>query len=155
MATVSHHPHNHMTFGFTEPKTRLWEVPVGRFLFSLIFIMSGINHFSSETIGYAASEGVPMANIMVPLSGVMALVGGLSILLGYYARVGALLLILFLVPVTFAMHDFWTINDPMMRQMQMIQFMKNLALFGGAILIAFYGAGPKSMDHKRPGRNVV
>lgn len=158
MATVSHpHPdtHTHMSFHMTETKAKLWAVPLGRFLFSLIFIMSGLNHFSSETIGYAASQGVPMSNFLVPLSGVFAVVGGLSILLGYYARFGALLIIMFLVPVTFAMHNFWAIPDAAMKQMQMIQFMKNLALLGGAFLIAFYGAGPKSLDHKRPTRNVT
>jgi putative oxidoreductase len=153
MASISH-PNNHMTFHFAETKAKLWAVPVGRFFFSLIFIMSGVNHFSAGTIAYAAEQGVPMANILVPLSGLLALFGGISILLGYFARFGAMLLILFLVPVTLTMHNFWDISDPAIHQMQMIQFMKNLTILGGVILIAFYGAGPKSIDHKRPGRNI-
>lgn len=153
MATVSHH-NTHITYHLTDAKARLWAVPVGRFLFSLIFILSGVNHFSSGTIAYAAEQGVPFANFLVPFSGILALVGGLSVLLGYFARVGAILLILFLVPVTVSMHNFWAISDPAMHQMQMIQFMKNLSLLGGAILIAFYGSGPKSMDrHHRPTNN--
>jgi len=92
MATTSH-PHTHMSFNFTEAKTRLWAVPIGRLFLSLIFILSGINHFRIETIGYAAGQGIPMANILVPLSGIMALVGGLSILFGYHAKFGAMLLI--------------------------------------------------------------
>ena len=95
-----------------------------------------------------------MANILVPLSGLLALFGGISILLGYFARFGAMLLILFLVPVTLTMHNFWDISDPAIHQMQMIQFMKNLTILGGVILIAFYGAGPKSIDLKRPRRNT-
>lgn len=149
MATVSQ-PHSHASFEHSHPLARLWAVPLGRFFFSLIFIFSGLNHFSSETIAYAASTGLPMANILVPLSGLMILVGGLSVLLGYYARVGALLIVAFLVPVTLVMHNFWNIADSQMAQMQMIMFMKNIGLLGGAILIAFYGAGPISLDHKRP-----
>jgi putative oxidoreductase len=153
MATTSH-PNAHMTFHTTEAKTKAkrWAVPMGRFLFSLMFIISGLSHFTSGTIGYAAGQGLPMANILVPFSGLLALFGGLSILFGYYARVGALLLILFLVPVTFTMHRFWTVTDPAMYQMQMVQFMKNLSMLGGAIIFAFYGAGPNSLDHKRPSK---
>ena len=58
-------------------------VVLGRFLFVLIFLMAGANHFSKQSIGYAVSAGVPLASIAVPLSGVLAIVGGLSILLGY------------------------------------------------------------------------
>lgn len=129
-------------------KSNIWAVPVGRFLFSLIFVMSGINHFSSGSISYAASTGLPMADILVPVSGIIALVGGLSVLTGFHARVGALLILLFLIPVTFIMHNFWSITDPAMAQMQMTHFMKNLALIGAAILIAFYGAGPVSLDNR-------
>ena len=62
---------------------------LGRLLFALIFLMSGPMHFSSQTIAYAASQGVPLASIVVPISGVLAIVGGLSILLGYRAKLGA------------------------------------------------------------------
>ena len=62
----------------------------GRFLFALIFLMAGANHFNKQTIGYAASQGVPLASIAVPLSGVLAIAGGLSILLGYRAKLGRL-----------------------------------------------------------------
>jgi putative oxidoreductase len=77
----------------------------GRLLFALIFLMAGPNHFSSQTIAYAASQGVPLASIAVPLSGVLAILGGLSILLGYRARIGAWLLALFLIGVTPMMHN--------------------------------------------------
>lgn len=127
---------------------RLWTVPIGRFLFSLIFIMSGLNHFSSGTIGYAEGQGIPMPGVLVPITGAMIIVGGLSILFGYKARFGALLIALFLVPVTFTMHAFWNVADPMMAQNQMAHFMKNIAMLGGAVLLMFYGSGPVSMDHR-------
>ena len=123
-------------------------VLLGRLFFALIFLMAGPNHFSGQTIAYAASQGVPLASIAVPLSGVLAIVGGLSILLGYRARIGAWLIVLFLVAVTPMMHKFWTVTDPMMQQMQMIMFMKNVAMLGGALLISQLGAGPWSLDSR-------
>jgi putative oxidoreductase len=123
--------------------------PIGRALFSAIFIMASLGHFSKQTIGYAASQGVPLANLLVPLSGVLALLGGLSILLGYKARWGAALIVLFLVPVTFMMHKFWAVSDPMAAQMQQIMFMKNIGLVGGALLLGYFGAGPVSLDNRR------
>jgi putative oxidoreductase len=108
-------------------------VLLGRVLFGLIFVMSGASHFTSQTVAYAASQGVPLASIAVPLSGVIALAGGLSILLGYKAKIGAWLLVLFLAVVTPMMHNFWAVTDPMMHQIQMAMFMKNLSMLGGAI----------------------
>ena len=122
---------------------------VGRLLFVAIFVMSGPRHFSSQVIGYAASQGVPFASILVPLSGVLALAGGFSILLGYRVKIGAGLIALFLVPVTLMMHKFWGISDPMMAQMQMAMFMKNVSMLGAALLISQLGAGPFSLDARR------
>lgn len=121
---------------------------LARVIFSLIFVMSGLSHFGADSIAYAASSGVPMAKLMVPASGIIALLGGLSIILGYKAKWGAWLIVMFLVPVTFMMHAFWKVSDPMMHQMQMISFMKNLSLIGGALFIANFGAGEISLDSK-------
>ncbi|TLY32218.1 MAG: DoxX family protein [Ignavibacteria bacterium] len=123
-----------------------YAVLLGRIFYSLIFLMASPGHFSKGTIAFAASQGVPFASIAVPLSGVMALLGGLSIALGYKAKWGGLLLALFLVPVTVMLHNFWTVTDPMMAQMQQIMFMKNIAMLGGALLITYFGAGPLSLD---------
>ncbi len=119
---------------------------IGRILFALIFILAAPNHFSARGIGYAASMGVPGPNVLVPISGILAFVGGVSVLLGYRAKIGAWLLVLFLVPVTLWMHRFWTVADPQMAQIQMVNFMKNLAMTGGALFIAYFGAGPLSLD---------
>jgi putative oxidoreductase len=124
-------------------------VVLGRLFFVLIFLMVVPNHFSRQTIAFSASQGVPLAWIAVPLSGVLAGAGGLSILLGYRAKLGAWLLVLFLVPVTLMMHKFWAVQDPMMVQIQMILFMKNVAMLGGALLISQFGAGPFSLDARR------
>lgn len=108
-----------------------------RILFTILFISSGFGHLSNtdQMSDYAASKGVPMAKFSVIISGLMLLFGGFSILLGLWVDIGALLLILFLLPAAFMMHNFWTVEDPMDRQNEQIHFMKDLALAGGAYCI--------------------
>ncbi|HEY1550648.1 MAG TPA: DoxX family protein [Kofleriaceae bacterium] len=118
----------------------------GRILFALVFISAAAGHFKADTIAYAAAQGVPLASLAVPLSGILALLGGLSIALGYKTRWGALALVVFLAPVTLMMHNFWAVTDPMMHQLQMVMFMKNVALIGGALTFAVHGAGALSLD---------
>jgi putative oxidoreductase len=155
MATMTHPKstpyldYNYTNHAAVGPKASVWTVPLGRFLFSLIFIFGGLSHFRPETVAYAASAGVPIPEFLVPFAGVMAIVGALFVLLGFQARLGATLLVLFLVPVTFKMHAFWNLTDPAQVQMQMGNFMKNIGLLGGAFLLMFYGAGPVSIDHHR------
>jgi putative oxidoreductase len=124
-------------------------VALGRLFFVLVFLVTGPGLFSSQTIAYAASQGVPLAAIAVPFAGVVAIVGAISILLGYHARIGAWLLVLFLVPVTLSLHKFWMVSDPTMHQMQFVNFVKNVSLLGGALLISQIGAGPWSLDERR------
>lgn len=147
MSTLTQ-PQTHLHMNETRTKVSLWAVPIGRFFYSLIFILAGFNHFNSGSVSYAAAQGVPFADILVPLSGVLALAGGLSVLFGYHTRMGAIVLLFFLVPVTMLMHNFWTLADPLAFQAQMVHFLKNLALIGAAIIFAFYGAGPISIDKK-------
>jgi putative oxidoreductase len=120
-------------------------VPVGRVLFALIFVASVIGHLSSAQVVEASAHGVPLATIIVPLAGLLALVGGVCIMLGYRARFGALLLLIFLVPVTLIMHKFWGLPDPQ-AAMQKIHFMKNTSLIGACLLIMHFGSGPYSLD---------
>ncbi len=91
----------------------------GRVLFSAIFIAAAPMHFSQVDIAYAKAAGVP-ASFLVPASGLLALVGALSVLLGYRAN-RCLALVFFLVPVTLSMHNFWAVQDPTMAQIQMAE----------------------------------
>jgi putative oxidoreductase len=118
----------------------------GRILFSLLFILSSFGHFKAETIAFAGSQGLPYASVLVPLSGIVELIGGLSILVGYRAKLGAWLLVIFLIPVTFVFHQFWNVTDPMTYQMQFVMFMKNISMTGAALLIAYFGSGELSID---------
>lgn len=120
-------------------------VPLGRVLFSLIFMLGVAHHFSHETIAAASAHGVPLAHVAVPLAGILAFAGGLSIALGYHARIGAILVLAFLVPVTLVMHKFWGVADPQQAAMQYASFMKNTALAGAALLFVYGGSGPYSL----------
>jgi putative oxidoreductase len=123
-----------------------YAVLAGRQLFSIIFILASARHFNPQTIASATRHSVPLPNILVPLSGVIAFVGGLSVLLGYRTRFGAWLLVIFLVPVTLMMHNFWAVWDPATSQIEKAMFMKNVTMLGGALLISYFGAGPLSVD---------
>jgi uncharacterized membrane protein YphA (DoxX/SURF4 family) len=110
---------------------------IGRLVFSFFFIYSGFNHLTKLSMysQYAGASGVPAPTVAVAVTGLMLLGGGLSILLGVQPRLGALLLIVFLVPTSFMMHRFWGLNDPMMAANQAANFWKNIALAGAATMI--------------------
>lgn len=109
---------------------------IGRILFAMLFIFSGLGHLTrrQEMVAYAEAKGVAAAGAMVPLTGVGIIAGGLSILLWSWVDVGAWLLALFLFAAAFRMHAFWKEEDEGARQLEMAQFMKNLALAGAAIM---------------------
>jgi len=121
-------------------------VPLGRAAFAGIFVGTAPLNFSQQGIAEAAQQGVPLPQLLVPLSALISLAGGLSVLLGYRAKLGAWLLMLFLVPVTVMMHNFWAVKDPMGAQIQLGFFLANLSRLGTALLIAHFGAGPFSLD---------
>ncbi|HWY42896.1 MAG TPA: DoxX family protein [Candidatus Sulfotelmatobacter sp.] len=120
--------------------------PSGRILFALIFVTAAPRHFTHEGIQHAADLSVPLAGLLVPISGVMALAGGLSVAFGYKTKWGAWLLVGFLVPVTFMMHAFWRLQDPSMIHVQQAMFAKNLSMLGAALLLTQFGGGPISFD---------
>jgi putative oxidoreductase len=69
-----------------------------------------------------------------------------SILIGYKTRIGAAMIIVFLVPVTLVFHHFWTVADPTARSIQMVDFMKNISILGGSLMILVHGPGECSLD---------
>jgi len=119
---------------------------VGRQLFSVIFIIASAGHFAPGTIALAADHGVPLALLLVPASGVIALAGGLSVLFGYRAKAGGWLLVVFLVPVTFMMHNFWAAADASTFWFELVLFARNVALLACALLVTRVGAGSLSLD---------
>ena len=113
---------------------------IGRILFAALFLGSAVGHLTKtkQMAGYVESRGVPMAALLTRASGVQIAVGAILVVLGLWGDLGSLLLFLFLVPTAVLMHAFWKETDPMSKQMEMIQFNKDIALAGGAL--AFFWA---------------
>ncbi len=111
---------------------------LGRILFGGYFIYNAMQHLTKTAglTGYAASKGVPAPKAAVIFSGLLLLVGGFGVLLGVYVDFAIAALVLFLVPVTFKMHSFWKDTDPSMKMANKVNFLKNLALLGGALMLA-------------------
>jgi putative oxidoreductase len=111
---------------------------IGRILFAVTFVTSGLaNHFGRKGVEYARAYNAPAPEVMVPLSGVAIVVGGLSVALGVWGDLGALVLAAFALAVAPIMHAFWKEQDEQMKQIQIAQLMKNVAMAGGALVI-FY-----------------
>ena len=110
---------------------------IGRILFGGFFLMSGINHFTKleAMTGYAKYKKLPAAKLGVLISGLMLVLGGIYIILGFYADLGALLLAIFLVLAAVIFHNFWAETDATAKQTEMMAFMKDIALAGGALIV--------------------
>lgn len=124
---------------------------VGRILLALIFVMAGFGKIPGfeQTAGYMASKGLPMVNILLALTIVIELGGGLMIMLGLFARYAAAIIFLFCIPVTFIFHDFWNVADAQAAYMQQLFFMKNLAIMGGLALVVAFGSGKFSIKQEK------
>lgn len=120
---------------------------IGRILMSAIFVSGGINKLMhiNETAGYMAQSGIPAAHTLAIVAAVAELLGGLAVLFGFLARLGALGLFIYLIPVTLVFHAFWKFEG-VERQMQMTNFMKNLGIMGGFLLLYALGPGRYSLD---------
>ncbi len=122
-----------------------WAQLLGRIALGAIFVISAAGKLAGwhGTVAYAASKGVPEGLLVI--STALELIGGLSVVLGFKARWGALALLIFLVPVTLVIHNFWGVpaNE---QQMQLVNFLKNLSIAGGALIVFARGAGAFSID---------
>lgn len=110
---------------------------IGRILFAYLVIGSAIGHLTKTTMmaAYAESRGVPSPKLAVQVSGVGFLLGGISILLGFWGDIGALGLAILLLCTAFMMHAFWKETDELNKMMEMVQFNKDVALAGGALVM--------------------
>jgi uncharacterized membrane protein YphA (DoxX/SURF4 family) len=105
---------------------------IGRVIVGSFFLMNGFNHFAQLNMmtGYAKSKGIPAPAFAVGGSGALLFLGGLSLLLGFHPTVGAALLAIFLLGVSFGIHNFWTVQDPQSKLGEMTHFLKNMAILG-------------------------
>ncbi|MGD9724637.1 MAG: DoxX family protein [Pirellulales bacterium] len=127
-----------------------WAAPIGRALLALIFILSAVGKLQQwqGTAQMMTDRGLPAADALLSIAVGLELVGGVMVLLGLYARWGALALLAFLVPVSIVMHNFWA--QPEAQQMpEFINFMKNVSIAGGLTFVLAMGAGPFSIDALR------
>jgi uncharacterized membrane protein YphA (DoxX/SURF4 family) len=110
---------------------------IGRILFAFMVVSGGINHLTKAEAmaGYAAYKKVPSPKLANFVSGVLLLAGGLSIVLGVYADLGAIVIAALLVLMALKMHDFWAQTDAQAKQMETIAFWKNVSMAGGALFI--------------------
>ena len=122
--------------------------PVGRILLSLIFLASAAGKITDweAPAGMMAERGLPAANVLLSVAVALEIIGGVSVLLGLYARLGALALLAFLIPVSLIMHNFWALEEGPARMGAMVSFMKNVSIMGGLTMVLALGAGPCSID---------
>lgn len=108
----------------------------GRVIFGGYFVFNGLNHFMKLGMmaGYAKSKGVPAPSIAVPVTSLMILLGGLSIILGFHPTIGSILLAAFLIPTSFIMHGYWRVQEPQGKMVEMVNFTKNMALLGALLM---------------------
>lgn len=122
--------------------------PLGRLLMSVIFLLSGYMKFAHLS---AMAGMLHMSPAMLGVAGAAELLGGLSLLLGLWSRLGALGLFIFLIPATVMFHHFWSVPASE-QQDQMVHFLKNLAIMGGLLMIVAFGPGPLSITPVRRAR---
>lgn len=110
---------------------------IARILFALMFVTGGINHFThlDAMVGYAQFKKVPAAKLSVQLSGLLLFLGGLSVILGVWADLGAVVLAAVTLAMALMMHNFWTQTDAQAKQTETISFWKNVSMAGGALFI--------------------
>lgn len=120
---------------------------IGRLCIAAIFILSGVGKFFNwdQTAAYMASKGLTMVPLFLIGAALVEIIGGLTLVFGYKTRWGATLLLLYLIPTTVIFHDFW--NQSGAEYMtQQIEFLKNLAIFGGLLYVISVGSGGCAVD---------
>ena len=129
------------------PGIEPWLTLLGRILLSLIFILSGLGKIGdwSGTAGSMAAKGMVAVPFFLTMAILFELGGGLTVLLGFKALLGAWALVFYLIPVSLIFHNFWAFTGAEQR-MQVINFLKNLAIMGGLLLVALRGAGKPCID---------
>jgi putative oxidoreductase len=122
----------------------------GRLLISAVFIFSGLGKLAAHTamVGFAASKGLPAPDLAIWLAAAVEILGGLAILTGFQTRITAWVLFIYLIPTTLIFHNFWALQG-MERMDNQIHLLKNVAIMGGLLFVATFGAGAYSIDAAR------
>lgn len=128
-------------------RLQIYTPTAARVLLALVFVVTGLGKITgwSTQAAWMESKGLPLVLLLLFIASLIELGGAASLLLGYKVRWAAPIMFLYLIPVTFVMHDFWSMEG-MQRTMQMFMFLKNLAIMGGLLLLVSAGSGPYSLD---------
>jgi len=134
-------------------KTQKYTNRIGRILFSLIFIASGLSKIGdwNKTISYMESHNMVFTPILLTIAILLQVIGGLSIITSYKTQIGAILLLVFILPATFIFHNFWSLPtitavERITQQAEMVSFLKNLTIIG-ALLLLVNNKKTKSISH--------
>lgn len=122
---------------------------IGRIALSTIFILAGLGKFMDVegTSAYMASKGMTMVPFFLYSAAILEILAGLALLFGFKTRWAALLLALFIIPTVLIFHDFWNVSGPAERAVELVNFLKDWAIFGGLLYVACLGAGRYSVDN--------
>lgn len=134
---------------YSTDKTDIYAL-IGRVLLSVIFIISASAKIVewNGTVQMMAAKGLPLPSLLLAVATFVELAGGIGMLLGIFSRVSALALFVYLIPVTLIMHNFWSVSATQMN-MQLVNFLKNLAIMGGLSMLAGYGPGRYSIGTEK------
>jgi putative oxidoreductase len=128
---------------------------LARLCIAAVFLWGGVGKwlYYDQTSAFMASKGIPMVPLALIVASLVEVIGALCLIFGYRTRFGATILLLFLIPATALFHDFWNLAGAE-QSLQLIQFFKNLAIFGGLLYIICNGAGGLACDacrkHAKP-----
>ena len=125
-------------------------VVIARVLLGLMFLLAGLSKFGNlqGAAGYIASGGLPMGYVLAIATALLEVLGSVTLIVGFHARIAALLLAVFTIAASLLFHKFWAV--PAEQQMvQQLMFLKNLAAAGGLLFVFSFGAGPASLDARR------
>jgi putative oxidoreductase len=124
---------------------------IGRILLAILFVPAGFGKIAgfAGTVGYATAMGLPAPQVGVAIALVIELFGGLALLIGYRTRIAAIALAVFTLVASFFFHAYWAVPAEQ-QMMQQLMFFKNIAITGGLLAFAAFGAGAFSLDARRP-----
>ena len=126
---------------------------VGRILLAALFLPAGIDKLTgfAGTVGYISSVGMPLPTVAAALALAVELLGGLALVFGFGTRIAALVLAFFTLVASFYFHAYWAVPADQQMVMQLL-FFKNVAVVGGLLVLAAFGAGGWSVDGQRGAR---
>ena len=123
---------------------------LGRFLLGMYFILPGIQKIAEfdKMSAYMQAHDVPLISILLPLTILIQLTAGAALIIGFKGRLAAFLLAGLTLVINFYMHNFWSMEDGAARIHEMQNFIKNMAIMGGLLIVAAHGTGVYSLDNR-------